>query len=480
MTHVLKLIPRSRFALVLLAAILLVWFHPAVAREELEPWSEAFDGDPSAPQAWSSPDWDIQYHTREASYWSAPEAMGQQHGGSCDAPPMTHPSSSWPGSVYQCKNHVMTAINASAYGLIYLTPNRLADFSNTATIEWEMSTEKRSARDWADLVITPWEYNQATTLISTLSDGVDLQGPPKFAVHIGMDNGEGAPLLGIVRDGSNQVFGAGWSVPRLNEGIPSSVNQAAARQPFRLTLTPTSAKFERLASSTAPALVYWEHSFAGLPFTSGVVQFGHHSYTPWKDGNGGPQTYHWDNVKIAPSIPFTMIKADQRYVGGSGGTVTFNSPAPANSYLRFSALGTVEVSLDGGPFATAQRQWEGQNRAEGASSYWHPVPQGTRSVQLRLSARDWWNGPNFIAKDFGIWSLNDTASPNNAPTSGPVDERLVEPENTTPAIESPSAIDDAPAEDNFSIWVPMVAALVVGVGTIGVGTGWWLRRRRLG
>lgn len=442
------------------------------------PWAETFDGDPSSPRAWSSPDWDIQYHTRQAAYWAAPESMDQQHGGGCDAPPMTHPASSWPGTVYQCRNHVMTAINATEYGLIYLTPNRLVDFTGSATIEWEMSTENRSGRDWVDLVITPWEYNQATTLVSSLSDGVDLQGAPRYAVHVGMDNGEGAPLLGIVREGQNQIFGTGSSVPRLNAEIPSSVNQAAARQPFRLTLTATSAKFERLASATAPALVYWNHTFPALPFSEGVVQFGHHSYTPWKDGNGGPQTYHWDNVKISPSTPFTMVKANQRYLGGSGGTITFDSPAPANSYLRFSALGSVEVSLNGGPYAAAQRQWEVQNRAEGASSYWHPVAQGTSTVQFRLSARSWFNGP-FIAKDFAIWSSSAasgslpqlppaTATPTAQPatatptaTSTPTSTQPVTnatPTSTptavvsTPSLPSPTATATPPRTNEGQSW----------------------------
>lgn len=385
-----------------------------------EPWTETFDGAPASPQAWTSPDWDIQYHTRDAPYWVAPEGMAQQHGGDCSAPPMTHPASSWPGTVYQCNNHVMTALNASGYGVIYLTPNRLADWSSgPAIVQWDMSTERLSTRDWPDLVITPWEDNQAVPLISTLSHGVDLQGPPRRAVHVGMDNGEGAPLLGITRNGSNTVYGAGWNTPALNSGIPSSVNQAATRQTFRLTLTSTSARFERLASATAPAVVFWDRTFTDIGYTSGVVQFGHHSYTPYKDGAGQPATWHWDNVTINPSIPFSMVKADRRYVTSSSQTVTLAAPAPANSYLRFAALGTVSVSLDGGPFVPATRQWEAQNRAEGASSYWHPVPAGTQSVRFQFSTRGgWYNGP-YIAKDFGIWSLEGGApsTPTTAPTA---------------------------------------------------------------
>lgn len=369
------------------------------------PWSETFDGAPASPQAWSSPDWDIQYHHQQSQYWDAPPGMQAQHGGDCSGPPSTHAVNTWPGTVFQCNNHVMTALNAD-YGVIYLTPNRMADWSSgPAVIQWEMSTEDVDGRDWPDVIVTPWEWNQATPLISNLSDGVDLQGPPRYAVHVGMENAESIPSLGIVTNGFKTELNDFYSTPRIYSGIDDSVNQAASRQTFRLTLTSTSAKFERLESATAPYVLFWDETFADIGYTQGIVQWGHHSYNPGKDGGNGPQTWHWDNMSINPSVPFTLIKSDQRYVQSESELVTFDAPAPANAFLRFAALGNVQVSFDGGAYVTAERQWEAQNRPEGASSFWTPIPEGTQTVRFRFNDRSWYSGP-FIAKDFAIWSTS--------------------------------------------------------------------------
>lgn len=410
-----------------------------------EPWVETFDGAPASPQAWAPPDWDIQYHNRGSSYWAAPEGMAQQHGGDCSGPPNTHPASTWPGTVYQCANHVMTAINATEYGVIYLTPNRMADWSSgPAVIEFDMSTEGRSGRDWPDLIVSPWEYNQATPLISQLSSGVDLQGPPRYAVHVGMDTGSGhAPQLGITREGSNQTYDETWAIPSIRSGIAPGTNEAAVRQTFRLTLTSTSARFERLESPTASALLFWEHTFAAIPFTQGVVQFGHHSYTPWKDGNGGPQTWHWDNVSINPSVPFTMLKGDRRIVQNESQVVTFPSPAPAGAMLRFSSTHTPQVSVDGGPFVNATRQWEATDVAEHMSSYWHPVPEGTQSIRIRHTARSWYGlGWPPIAKDFGIWALG--GAPSNTATPVPTSTSTPLPTSTPTQTVPPTATATVP------------------------------------
>jgi hypothetical protein len=110
-----------------------------------------------------------------------------------------------------------------------------------------------------------------------------------------------------------------------------------------------------------------------------------------------------------------MIKADRRYIqnGDVTQTVKFSVPAPSNAYLRFSGIGTIDVSLDGGPYQRAVKAQSsqlpgiGNYHPEHFSSYWMPVPKGTQLVTLRFSA-DGWYTTNFdmIAKDFAIWSLS--------------------------------------------------------------------------
>ena len=401
---------RIAIGLALLGA---VGLSTALASFSGNPPTETFDGAPSAPQAFSDAEWDVQVHDRNE--WFTRPAIQAQHGSDCAGPPATHTNTSYEGSVFICRDHVMTAINGEAgYSVIYLTPNRLFDFSQGGSVTFDISTERMSVRDWWDVLITPYGDNLALPLLSNLSQGVDLQGPPMNTIHIGTDNGEGAPKLSTVVNG-NEWNGPTWVEPA-DAGIPGTVNQAVTRQTMKLTIANGRMKFERLASATAPALVFWDVA-ATVPFTSGIVQFGHHSYTPEKDGAGVPGTWHWDNITLSNSTPFTMIKADRRYT--QGGTVNFASPAPANAYLRFSAICRVSVNGQAVTQQPTVNRWGISQKVEHMASYFVPVAEGTQSVNISFADDGWYTGP-CIAKDFSIWSLSSGGGiPTDTPTSTP-------------------------------------------------------------
>lgn len=378
-----------------------------------------FDGAPATPtpirDTTAYSDLDVQVHSRDSSSWFTLPAINAQHGADCSAPPATHPNTSYEGSVYQCANHIMTAINGDAgYAEIVLTPNLLFDFSQGGSVTWEMSTFKASQRDWWDVTISPFDQSLAVPLLSGLSQNVDLNGTAMNAIHVGTDNGEGAPMLSLVSNGNVTCLNnpcAGWALSRANDGIPASVDQSATRQPFKLTIANGRIRFERLASATAPGLVFWD--IAATPsFASGVVQFGHHSYTPEKDGAGVPATWHWDSIDAQPSTQFTVIHSLDRYT--QGGTIQFANPAPANAFLRFAAICAVKVNgqsvsrqpstNDGYPLHTDHQ-----------SSYMVPIPQGSTSATIALTSDYYTN--DCIAQDFAIWSLQAAAPQTSTPTS---------------------------------------------------------------
>lgn len=380
------------------------------------------DGSPPspAPAANSSlADWDVQVHSRNPETWFALDPIQAQHGSDCAGPPAMHVNSSYEGAVFQCRDHLMTAINADAYGMIYLTPNQLFDFASGGVVSFDISTERMSTRDWWDLWITPWEDNLA--LPFDLGD-VDLQGPPRNAIHISIENAESSPVLTIYRNGVATTMNTGFSTPSTRDGIAGGTNEAATRQPFKLTIGSGRIKFERTTSTSAVATTFFD--VAATPnFNRGIVQFGHHSYTPTKDGAGVPATWHWDNFSINPATPFTIIKASQRYVTSPSQTVAFSQGAPANSFLRFSGIGTIEVALDGGAYQPAAKAIPAGlptgYHAEHMSNYWMPVPAGTKNVKLRFSADSWYAGP-YIAKDFALFatagSIPSTATPTRTAT----------------------------------------------------------------
>jgi hypothetical protein len=369
------------------------------------PNTKTFDGTPSNPLAFSSPDFDVQVHNRDAATRSM-ASLNAQHGTDCAGPPATHVQ---PGGVFICNNHVMTSLNEGGYGAIYLTPNQLVDFSAGGTISFELSTQKLSTRDWWDITVSPFAEAQALPLLSDLSQAVDLQGPNRNSIVITTDNGQGAPNLKVVRNGSVTSYAAG---PAFASGV-SAANQAATRQTLVLTLSTTRVRFERLASTTASALVFVDRAIPALTWTQGVVQFGHHSYTPTKDGAGQPATWHWDSFTIDPAVPFTIVRFPTRTT--TGGAIVANAAAPAGAYLRFSAICRPAVN------GVSPPKMVSSGHPEHFSSYMMPISPGTQTFNISFSADSWYT-PGFgcLMKDFAIWAPGaalPSASPSPSATA---------------------------------------------------------------
>ncbi|OAI42475.1 hypothetical protein AYO38_03075 [bacterium SCGC AG-212-C10] len=358
-------------------------------------FKDTFDGSPASPLPWCPPDWDIAVNSRDQGTWYQLEEMAAQHGADCGAPPATHAISNYLDTVHQCKDHVMTSMFATGYGVIYLTPSYLVNFSNgEAVISWDMSTTTPSKRDFVDLWITPYQDNLQLPLDDYLPD---LQGEPRDAVQIRMDQSETGPIFRarVVNDFQSTELASDWWTGYHTVLTPD----AARRDTFELRISKTHIKFGM------PKYNLWwiDANVADLGWSTGAVQFGHHSYNPFKDGNGGPNTWHWDNVSIAPAIPFTMVKAKERFVDTDDQVADFTAPAPDNGHLRFSAIGQIKVSFDGGKsWLDAQKQAQERDAKDHFATYWMAVPKGTTSVTFRGGPDDYQR--DWMAKDFAFWA----------------------------------------------------------------------------
>ena len=357
-----------------------------------------FDGQPTAPQAFTPSDWDITIDSLGGSRDTL-EEMQAAHGPDCSAPPATHTTNTYPGSVYICNDHLMTAINGTVAGVIYLTPNQQLDFSGgEGVVRFDMSTFRMSVRDWTDLWISP--FNEELQLAKD-------DDAPNRAVHIEMLGIEMFQAQIVTSHEAHTLTGTG--IDTFHQYDDFLVPSAVRRDTFELRLSRTHVKFGM------PAYNFWwiDKEIPDLGWDRGVVQFGHHSYDPDKGCNNQPHpcpnTWHWDNVNISPSVPFTILRADQRVVDGEGPqTVNFAGPASDGASLRFTGLGSpIQVSTDGGAsWQDATRQPPTTRGNELFSSYRTPIPAGVNSVQFR--------GPNgWRVKDISIWSL---ATPADAPT----------------------------------------------------------------
>lgn len=362
---------------------------------------ETFTGVPIMPMPWQPSNWDVTVHTRDMINPDTLTSMRADHGAQCEPPPATHPVSNYPSAVFICANHLMTAINEGGYGVIYLTPNDMVDFSTgTATIKFDVSTLRKSGRDWIDLWVTPFYDNLQLPLQSFFPD---LVGPPKRSVHIVMREGFptsfGAEVYRDFDTNTQTIMGTWW-VSEEEYLTPS----AATRTTFELDLSQNHIKFGM------PQYNFWwiDQDIPNLDWNQGVVQIGHHSYNPEKfcnfDGTCGPTTWHWDNVSIAPAVPFNIIRSTELYATAtSGGQANFPSPAPANAFLRFSGIGnSIDVSFDGGAtWSTARTQIQERTQPDHFMSYWMPIPEGVFQVKFR--GHDWYNGI-WQARDLSIWS----------------------------------------------------------------------------
>jgi hypothetical protein len=381
------------------------------------------------PTPWRPTDFDVAIHSRDAATWYTPQPFRGMHGTNCapyqngepanDVRPGdtgSHAVTTYDDMNYRCRNHMMTALKSTGYGAIYLTPNAMVDFSGgEAVVKFALSTLRTSWRDWVDLWITPWDDNLALPLDGSLAVGTDLQGPPRTAIHIRM-----------VSEPNRSRFEA-YVVNNFNEGRLAVVSTAGyesilkpvstRRDTFELRISTSRLRFgmKKLASPDGPAgSITWVDAPVRIPWTRGVLQFGHHSMSQSLADNGGVGgTWHWDDFTIAPAVPFTIIT--RKLVGGTrvrhvnaataATPVEFEHAAPAAAFLRFAAFGTgIQVSFDGGAtWSDARRQPALFDRPERFRSYWSPVPAGISSVRFRQSGA---SPANWLVRDVTIWSQN--------------------------------------------------------------------------
>jgi hypothetical protein len=414
---------------------------------------ETFDGAPSSPQPFQADGWDVTVHSRDVeTFYQLPPVLAH-HGSNCASPgdnaAVTHgPVTAYADAVFRCADHVMTALNGGNYGMIYLTPNQLLDFSGgEGVVRFDMSTFVSSQRDWMDVWVTPFEDNLQGPLEDWIPDG---QGVPRRAVHIRMNRGGTNAELTIftgevMREFQTQNLPSdGW------KGFEQVLSPSAARRDtFELHVSRTRIKFGM------PAYNLWwiDTQVADLGWSAGVVQFGHHSYNPTKCSPCSPDTWHWDNVSISPAVPFTMIGADRRYVDGNGlAEVRFDRPAPAGARLRFMAMSgpKPDISFDGGAtWETAEEQPSSRPVADHFRMYFTPAPAGATSVRLRAAGGYW--GGSWLARDFSIWSPGGGGNTQGAliPTAPPTATSPPTPAATaTPAAaatRTPAAQPTTPA-----------------------------------
>ena len=371
---------------------------------------------PATPQRWQPSNFDVQIHTRDMESDNGNDPHEADHGAACEAPPATHMVDTWQEGVYICHSHVMTSIKSDGYGLITLTPDHMADWSDGAvTIGFSVSTFQTDPRDWITVDVTPFDEQLALPF----NEGeVDLQGMPAHYVELKTDVFNGQTQWKAIEGpgafcGSFCGIDVGAESPTFTQQtgiVPSKVT----RTPFQFTFDSRSYTFRVAPNAPAGAgkVILSGRWPKPLTFSQGVVQFSQHSYNPDKCDIGvidattcEAGTWHWSDFSMSNAVAYTLLHpTNTQVVSEPGGEVMFGQGAPAGSYLKFAAIGSIQVSYDGGKtYSDAKKPPMDASlyHEEHFTNYLTPVPAGAKSVMFKVDGG--WYGPG-QARDFSIIS----------------------------------------------------------------------------
>ena len=415
---------------------------------------DTFTGPSPAPVAFNGANWDVSLH----SEWGVgiesdimPDPSQAQHTATCGPPGTlgenTHTVQAINDLVFNCADHMMTHVPTGNYAVMYLTPNQMVDFSTSGSVKFDVSTLATSTRDWIDVWVQAWDTQEQAVLDDEIPTS---QGHPRNAIHIESGGGCGGFRAGegefhVETFDSNRI--RTFCAPSIERWIDVLTPSPIVRSTVEIVITQTHVKV------WMPALnkVLVDSDIPALTFTQGIVSFGHHNYSADKsedpsipgscDTCGRANTWHWDNVTIDPSIPFGITKTDKRHAlweyTPEQRTFTF-APAPANSFLRFEAFGTVYTSSNGATPVLANRT--SANRSpEQSSSFFTPIPAGTTSVRFDIEPAYGFVGAVRNPIIFSTDVVTSTPTPTVTPTATASPTPTITPTVTATPTATPTA-----------------------------------------
>jgi hypothetical protein len=346
----------------------ILFLHCTYLLQSQTNYHETFDVDPTQPTSfYGVDDWAVFIHSRNKQYQL--DSTYAHHGPFCQ-PPISHnggagDSSHWVSdfedAVYYCKNHIMTSIRADGYGLINLVPDHMVHLEDEARISVDVSTmdEAGSGRDWFTIMVVPYEdFNPLTAGFWV----PDLSGPARNIIWMetGYNNGRRFTMRMVDNDFNDvELPISNWSA--LEDYITPS---KTTRTTFELRIKPYHIKLGMKLPENHPSgeeYLWWVDTGvdnSGNPihisWTDAMVMLGHYSYNPRKNNGGIENTWHWDNLRIEPAVPFDINQSTRRYADASDPVLTFEDEITIGSRIVFSApdytriADAIRVSLDNG------------------------------------------------------------------------------------------------------------------------------------
>ena len=376
-----------------------------------------FNENPNQPKSlYGMENWAVYIHSRNQQYEL--DSTIAHHGPNCEPPVQssnlpthdtTHLITNFIDACYLCKNHLMTAIRADGYGLINLVPNQFVDISQgEAIISVDMSTWDSSVggRDWWSIsIMPPADFNPLTAF----DFAADLEGHAPNMIRIETEHPGGGRLFSV------SIIDEDFRVHRLPTNDWRTLEEMITpsktlRSTFELRLSKQHLKFGMKlpdGHTSGQSYIWWVDSTMDeegnpiqLNWDQALVAFGHYSYNPRKNG-GLENTWHWDNFRIEPAVPFQLLRCNNRYANAERPTLTLERPAGKNTKIIFGvpdygrASEQLQVSFDNG------LSWQKPNRIIASvydpqkdfgvshAPYEMNIPEGSQLITFRGQNSTW-------------------------------------------------------------------------------------------
>lgn len=388
---------------------------------------DTFEGNPASPEpiAHKLDGWFTSPIVQGPKGWdNTLTPMEAQHAPDCSPPPATRQiDGNLDGTVFQCKNHVMTAMNPKSFGtansMTNLQPNQLLDLSDgDGTVKIDVSTKSPTPGSWWEIWFTPTEH-----WIQHPSDHwFHMSGAPKRSVNLRISDSPGvtgarSKMLGVKCFDNYDIVDPECGEQFFYEGAPIGDKVSfddKSRDTYEIDFRDGRYLDVYITDRNTETrdfvrTVTMPQNFLGDEV---VVQFVDANYEPDLNGKAGcsgpsdcpvrtPATWHWDNAFISPAKPYDIIKSDKYVVNGGyvGGInlpqkLTFEAPAPAGADLVFVGQAwqnNFDVSFDGGATWVDPVPVRGRNEGCGAGhgdcvtdflSYRVAAPEGVTEVYI--------------------------------------------------------------------------------------------------
>ncbi len=347
-------------------------------------FEETFDGDPSSPSQALLPenfDFVVTHRTHPKEHFRVFDAYLADHNDGCAGPnPNVSPlpqhwittshesnGSNPDDSFFICKNHMMTSMgDVEGYSVTSFWPKQEFDFTGGGILEFEVNINGDHPRSWFEVLITPRSELKVGAAPWWLpidetypKDRIALRFFDQRNRSVQVGTGGIDPEGVIVEHDDWRNWGD------IFPNDPANFDRRT-RRTMRVELS-TNQIIWSIEKEDGSFDDFVTQVPGGLPFTSGLVVFKTHAYTPEKDGNTNTYTYHWDNIRFSGPVKglYESFDADGvAYLQGNGDrepgeneTITINLPHVGKDPVLFGQvhnpmIGQVLLSINGRPNIT--------------------------------------------------------------------------------------------------------------------------------